>query len=90
MTHFEFKGITGHSIGDQYGNGGYRWDEAEDREFDLSQAISAIYSLQLATEAKEKIKLSLKGMIDGIDTAVFPLNEVTPVKETEIKKGKKK
>lgn len=90
MTHFEFKGITGHNIGDQYGNGGYRWSEAEGREFALSKAIHARYSLQLASEAKEKIMKELERMKAGVNQAFFPLDEVRQPEDTEIKTRKKK
>ena len=85
MTHQEFSGITGHSIGDEYGNGGYNWAKAEGKEFDLQKAIENIYSLRLASESKKKVISNLENMISKIDEAYFPLNEIINVEKTEVK-----
>ena len=89
MTLEEFRGITGHSVGDQWGNSGTAHREMHGKIFNLKPMIEAVYSVRVAAEVKRKVKEMLGDISKNIDSAFFPITETMPkIVDTEIKPKK--
>ncbi len=75
--------LTGHRIGDYYGNGGTSYEKMVGKEFDLSKTVDAMYQLKVSAEVKNRVKNDLSSLIKSVDTALWPMGIVNEFKAKE-------
>lgn len=75
MTHADFEIITGSSIGDEYGNRGYSWKNAEGKRFDIGSIKTMTNNIKNLLALRNKTNKELINIVDGFNRATFPFSE---------------